>query len=127
MVLDWSKVNSFQSDWRSVHGQGRYARLGAKDRPVAASMNQPQLLPNLYSNVDLAALVEEVVEGAVVGHAFQHLPSVDFTNLNPSLHGSRKGRRASKTPDSVEVILDISTSQDKWLYVTQPGAFRRCG
>lgn len=130
MVLDYSKINSFE---RNMSKAKKSRRNRLAEKPV--SEMQPSL--NIYGDVDLAAITEEVVEGVATGQVFQN----SLTNPAPgdlSDEGTR-GRTSARAVNKanaagaviaqavskadVEIVLDIA-AQD-WTFVTQPGAFRR--
>lgn len=138
-VLDFSKINSLDRDWRNnrqsrkrlVEGQiGRGAQMSAKQLPSGA----PPLL-RLYAVTDLAAVTEEVVEGLSVGQIYSQ--STDLTDVSPGnrgrgvdrglrtiprTHGGREDGRET-TMDAVEVLLDIA--KEDWVFMAQPGVIRR--
>lgn len=85
---------------------------------------------NLYANVDVATVCEEVVEGVYAGHIFQSGTAANFdmvrdsrerfsssANLDPII-----GQAVNAKPE-VALIFDVDT-QD-YHFTTQPGAFRR--
>ena len=90
---------------------------------------------SIYAVTDVAAIVEEVVEGVYAGQIYRDFGSVDVTAGSAShrgqtldrpfvgnasmLGGSAEQRNAKR----IEVILDIA--QDDYCFVTQPGALRR--
>lgn len=113
MVLDYSKINAFERNERKARKSRR--ELAAMSAGTNSSM-QPLL--NIYGNVDLATITEEVVEGIATGQVFKDFTSADVADLAPSTacHGR-------STRSNVEIILDISPRA--WTFVTQPGAFRR--
>ncbi|KAF2085486.1 hypothetical protein K490DRAFT_46464, partial [Saccharata proteae CBS 121410] len=130
MVLDYSKINSFE---RNV----RKAKKSRKDISGTAMSNtalQPTL--NIYGSIDLAAVTEEVVEGVAIGNVFKDITNYDVADGPPPSHrthrvlvnGSVDGspRVSDPSPEmrpAVEIIIDIEPRI--WTFVTQPGAFRR--
>ncbi|KAI9687424.1 MAG: hypothetical protein M1820_010448 [Bogoriella megaspora] len=124
MLLDYSKINAFERDWRNA-GKRRSGKIETNESGETKAAN------NIFSSVDLAVVTEEVVEGVTVGHPLSH--SFDFNSSNTTLnlmtpsavtglpkHASFENqiRRSD-----VEVIIDIPSKE--WLYITQPGSFRR--
>jgi hypothetical protein len=110
MVLDYSKINAFERNARKVR------RKGSEVDTALTNAGQYQL--NLFSNVDLANITEEVVEGVVTGQTFKEsLTRADAIDLADSSRHTLSGRK------EVEIILDISPrAQAKdWTFVTQPG------
>ncbi|KAF2156773.1 hypothetical protein K461DRAFT_316974 [Myriangium duriaei CBS 260.36] len=92
------------------------------------------------SKIDMALLVEEVVESVCAGHAFRKEHTAGITALphhnSPDLlqHAvdNNKRRRLSITqhgtytqaPGEVSIVLEIATAED-WHISTNPGAVRR--
>jgi hypothetical protein len=116
MVLDYSKINAFERNASKARRQGKSLQSSLKE-----STGQPQL--NIYADVDLAAIAEEVVEGVATGQIFKDsltgFGALDVASDMPSQsYGPRK---------DVEIIIDIAprSSARDWVFVTQPGAFRR--
>ncbi|KAK4996724.1 hypothetical protein LTR66_003724 [Elasticomyces elasticus] len=127
MVLDYSKINSFERDWRS-------AGKGKRGRHVTA-LEGPQAFLNIYDEVDVAAITEEVVEGSVTGFTSRESQVQDYDDVGyqapsqkaapdkDSNNESTNDARPHISPPEVEVVLDIE--HHDWAFVTQPGAFRR--
>jgi len=114
MVLDYSKINAFERNARKVR-----KKSGDLETAMAAPGNA-QL--NIFGNVDLANITEEVVEGVATGQVFKDsLTGVDAVDLGDPSRQAFSGRK------EVEIILDISprANPKDWVFVTQPGAFRR--
>lgn len=124
MVLDYSKINSFERNIRKAR------RLARKDMGAANSLRTVMQQPtfNLYDAIDLAAITEEVVVGVALGHVFRDITTFDEDKTAP-IHPNRNlgslddgaPTRVARPP--VEIILDIDAH--RWNFVTQPGAFRR--
>lgn len=115
MVLDYSKINAFERNARKVR-----RKRGEREANFAVP-GGPQL--NIFGDVDLAGITEEVVEGVATGQVFKDsLTSVDAVDLTDDT--SRQGFASRK---DVEIILDIAprASPKDWVFITQPGAFRR--
>lgn len=134
MVLDWSKVNAFERDWKGVRPKRRAGSLPGRK---GLDLSQSQLLPRLYDNVDLANVLREVIESSVISHRFQDVQGVDFTDMRPSARGlesdessdqkrsSRASSREKLHSDPVKVLLNLADPPESWIYLTQPGAYRR--
>jgi signal transduction histidine kinase len=138
-VLDFSKINSLDRNWRNNRqprkrldrGQtGPGAQMSAKQLPSGA----PPLL-RLYAVTDIAAVTEEVVEGLSIGQIYSQ--ATDLTDISagnrgrgadkgltvsPGTHGGRQEGKQT-TGDAIEVLLDIA--KENWLFLAQPGAIRR--
>ncbi|KAK4978316.1 hypothetical protein LTR28_006250 [Elasticomyces elasticus] len=127
MVLDYSKINSFERDWRSA-GKGKRGRQ-------TTALEGPQAFLNIYDEVDVAAITEEVVEGSVTGFTSRESHVQDYDDVGyqapsqkvapdkDSNNGSTNDACPYISPPEVEVVLDIE--HHDWAFVTQPGAFRR--
>jgi His Kinase A (phospho-acceptor) domain len=138
-VLDFSKINSLDRNWRNnrqprrrlVDGQiGPGAQMSAKQLPIGALP-----LLHMYAVTDIAAITEEVVEGLSVGQIYFH--ATDLTDVSAGnrgrgankgmrsvngTHGGRKdGTQAERDP--LEVVLDIAN--EDWVFMAQPGSLRR--
>lgn len=129
-ILDYSKINSFERNWRNVRKPGSKAR-GAANRRLADKEAPPMM--NIYATVDVAAVTEEVVEGVYAGQIYQDISSTeatDFSNgakaeaLDRGLHiGDQSRVKKASAVKSVEVILDIA--HENYVFTTQPGALKR--
>lgn len=142
MILDYTKINAFERDWRTVAKMEKKAVQASSGtlstEPVPNASGQPTL--NIYGNVDLAAVTEEVVEGVTAGQQHQDVLTVDFGDAGSQMRGRPWNHESLVAPavsdmrsvvapsnsprkGKVEVILDIEPRS--WTYITQPGAFRR--
>ena len=129
-ILDYSKINSFERNWRNVRKPGSRPR-GAANRRTADKEAPPMM--NIYATVDVAAITEEVVEGVYAGQIYQDISSTEATDfskgakaeaLDRGLHfGDQSRVKKASAAKSVEVILDIV--QENYVFTTQPGALKR--
>lgn len=116
MVLDYSKINAFERNANKARKKKGQLNTGAMQ-----TAGQPQL--NIYGDVDLAAITEEVVEGVATGQVFKDsLTGVDAVDLTADV-----SKQTIPGKKDVEIILDIAprASPRDWTFITQPGAFRR--
>ncbi|KAL9580190.1 MAG: hypothetical protein Q9203_006402 [Teloschistes exilis] len=135
-ILDFSKINSFERNWRDARKLkgGRRALKNETAKPAVAKGAPP--LMSIYAVTDVAAIVEEVVEGVYAGQIYKDYGSAEITDVSAGQRGMTSDRGlsiASKSPlggsfeghnfKSIEVILDIA--QDDYSFTTQPGALRR--
>ncbi|KAF2492412.1 hypothetical protein BU16DRAFT_492058 [Lophium mytilinum] len=132
MVLDYSRLNAFE---RSAQKARRAGKRGQVPAGFGGNSNGFQPVLNIYGDVDLAAITEEVVEGVSTGQIFKDITTVEGEDI--PLHQRKKStplRRLSEagTPEAdpitkpdVEIIVDIGMRAAGWSFVTQPGAFRR--
>ena len=134
-ILDFSKINSFERNWRNARkpkGSGRFSNNEAVKKALAKEA--PPLM-SIYAVTDVAAIVEEVVEGVYAGQIYRDFGSVDITDGSASHRGQTSDRLSvgyasmsggsadQRNAKKIEVILDIA--QDDYCFATQPGALRR--
>ena len=118
-VLDFSKINAFERNWRKLRRSRMRSRSnGSKDGLLAQNMPEsaPPLL-NIYAVTDVAAACEEVVDGVYAGQRYQDIRN---GNEDRSLLGEVQGQRVGRV---VDIILDIEKAD--YTFTTQPGALRR--
>ncbi|EOD52845.1 putative sensor histidine kinase response regulator protein [Neofusicoccum parvum UCRNP2] len=109
-LLDYAKINSLVKDDR-------------RPPPHHASSSSSEAPPDsaLSSEVDLARLVEEVVEGAYVGHAAQA-----STKLWDKDHHADNNEDAGKPPGNPPVLVTVDIEKRAgWHLRTEAGAWRR--
>ena len=129
-ILDYSKINSFERNWRNVRKPGSRAR-GAANRRIADKEAPPML--NIYATVDVAAITEEVVEGVYAGQIYQDISSTEATDFSKGAKaealdrgiGNHSRVKTANAAKAVEVILDIA--HENYVFTTQPGALKRVG
>lgn len=130
-VLDFSKINTFEKNWRKAQKPEAKFRITTERRQLASQKAPPMM--NVYSIVNVAALTEEVIEGVYAGQIFQDIGSSDIADL-ASMRGKtaeifnyRPSMRTfgarNSVPKEVDIILDIP--HDDFTFSTQPGALRR--
>jgi len=88
---------------------------------------------NLFAEVDVSVVCEEVVEGVFAGHVFQNITAQNFNMVDSRgkmsdpktyLENSQSVITSEPTQHSeVAVILDVDI--ENYRFTTQPGAFRR--
>lgn len=100
---------------------------------TALALRQSDLpMINLFADVDISTVCEEVVESVFAGHVFQNVTAQSF-DMVPDARGrmsdprkfisdSTMGVEQVKHPE-VAVILDVDIQN--YHFTTQPGAFRR--
>jgi signal transduction histidine kinase len=87
---------------------------------------------NLFAEVDISVVCEEVVESVFAGHVFQNITAQSFdmvpgtqrrmSDVEGLVSNSKSNSGSIKQPQ-VSVILDVN--MDDYNFATQPGAFRR--
>lgn len=136
-ILDYSKIASFERNWRNAvrkpkSGSRSVISVAAKR---AVAKEAPPMM-SIYAVTDVAAIVEEVVEGVYAGQMFRGLSSADITDVSAGQRGRTSERGLSlshqsqlggsfhlKSFKNIEVVLDIANGD--YLFTTQPGALRR--
>jgi hypothetical protein len=121
MVLDYSKINAFERNTTK-------ARRSKRDILATTPTLGLQSHLNIYSDVDLAAITEEVVEGVATGHVFRDsLAGPDVHDIvDPSSHiRKRSSIKLQPTKVGPDIIVDIPARD--WIYWSQAGALRRIG
>ncbi|OHE92457.1 hsp90-like protein [Colletotrichum orchidophilum] len=124
-VLDYSKIN------RLGRAQMRRRAKQNQSRPVAITSDSLESL-SMSSVVDLAVLVEEVVDAIAAGHAFKKLigaGSLDGPKPSISVQETNNVRsvgnfQAPGAKGTVSILLDVDP-KIPWLVKAQPGALRR--
>ncbi|KAJ0298317.1 hypothetical protein COL516b_009969 [Colletotrichum fioriniae] len=124
-VLDYSKIN------RLGRAQMRRRAKQNQNRPAAITSDSLESL-SMSSVVDLAVLVEEVVDAIAAGHAFKKLvgagsldgpkPSISVKETNNVRSVGNFQAPGAKGP--VSILLDVDP-KIPWLVKAQPGALRR--
>lgn len=123
-VLDYSKINRL--------GRAQMRRGGRQSKLINPSSETMESL-SMTGIVDLALLVEEVVDSTAAGHTFQKLPGVSGGNGNGSIEEESPDQGPLHSPDPdirsfqfgpISVLLDICP-RSSWMVRTQPGALRR--
>ncbi|KAL8735060.1 MAG: hypothetical protein Q9181_002962 [Wetmoreana brouardii] len=133
-ILDFSKINSFERNWRNARRSKAGSRSVQATRRSIAKEAPP--LMSIYAVTDVAAIVEEVVEGVYAGQVYKDFGSADITDISAGQRGKTSDRGLSvdnksqlggsneqKSLKDIEVILDVA--QADYTFTTQPGALRR--
>ncbi|KAI1003443.1 hypothetical protein K3495_g4766 [Podosphaera aphanis] len=126
-VLDFSKINHFESNWR----KSKKARSRTSRSVTLKQSDLPML--NLFQDIDISTICEEVIDSVFAGHVFQNITAKSFDqvsdaqgkmfDLGRSNPYSEQIMCSQKTPESVAVIMDISPQN--YQITSQPGALRR--
>jgi signal transduction histidine kinase/CheY-like chemotaxis protein len=141
-VLDFSKINSFERNWKKdklTKPRTRTSDATGVTVPVNPIPKGAPPLLNIYAVIDVASITEEVVEGVSAGHLFDNISSQDITDVSARhsgwmvergvrqdrtfIGGRQMGSEEKESHRRVEVILDVEKSD--WVFMSQPGALRR--
>lgn len=109
--------------------------MGRGTRAGSLSLRQSDLpMLNLFQDVDISVICEEVVESVFAGHVFQNITAQSFDMVPDSRGKMSDPRNLIAAPDQlmgpgqvphsgVAVILDVDLQN--YHFTTQPGALRR--
>ncbi|KAL8860062.1 MAG: hypothetical protein Q9178_003611 [Gyalolechia marmorata] len=135
-ILDFSKINSFERNWRNARKPKAGSHFSNNEAVKRALAKEAPPLMSIYAVTDVAAIVEEVVEGVYAGQIFRDFGSADITDVSAGQRGKTPDRNLPVSKDSllgglaeqrnakrIEVVLDIA--QGDYCFATQPGALRR--
>ncbi|EKD19534.1 hsp90-like protein [Drepanopeziza brunnea f. sp. 'multigermtubi' MB_m1] len=132
-ILDYSKINHFEKNWRKNKGrpQGLTGKAGA---PLALQQSDLPML-NLFQALDISILCEEVVDSVFAGHVFQHTTAQSFDQVADARGKmadsikSAAATDASTSSQSIQVSSGVFVILDaechNYHFTTQPGALRR--
>ncbi|KAL8948003.1 MAG: hypothetical protein Q9222_005771 [Ikaeria aurantiellina] len=135
-ILDFSKINSFERNWkRARKPRGGNRRSNNESAKRALAKDAPPLM-SIFVVTDVAAIVEEVVEGVYAGQVYRDFGSADITDVSTGQRGATsnrglvadgksllRGSAEQANLKTIEVILDIA--HDDYSFAAQPGALRR--
>ncbi|KAI4220605.1 MAG: hypothetical protein LQ349_008044 [Xanthoria aureola] len=135
-ILDFSKINSFERNWRNARKPKEGGRRSNNEAVRRSLAKEAPPLMSIYAVTDVAAIVEEVVEGVYAGQIYRDFGSIDIPDVSTSQREKTPDRSLPVGKDSllggsaepknakrIEVVLDIA--QEDYCFVTQPGALRR--
>lgn len=127
-ILDYSKINHFERNWRKSKRGGNIPMAGVRSGPMALRQSDLPML-NLFQDIDLSVLCEEVVDSVFAGHVFQNVTASSFDmvsdiNAKKMVASSDEiaGSQQTQIP-GISVILDVDLQN--YHFITQPGALRR--
>jgi signal transduction histidine kinase/CheY-like chemotaxis protein len=120
MVLDYSKINTFEKNTNRTRKPKREGISKSTPKELQSSLN-------IYRDVNLAVLTEEVVEGVATGHTFDKRFADSEVNdlIDADIRGKGQHTPPTDMPrkPNVKIIVDIPNRN--WTYWGQPGALRR--
>ncbi|KAI6245541.1 putative histidine kinase 4 [Erysiphe necator] len=126
-ILDFSKINHFESHWR----RSKRAKFRA-GVPVTVEQSDLPML-NLFQDIDISVICEEVIDSVYAGHVFQNITAQSFNQISDTqgkmsdaqqyLTYAEHITKSRNLQDGVLVILDIDPKN--YHVTTQPGALRR--
>lgn len=89
------------------------------------SLRHPDIpMINLFADVDICVVCEEVVEGVFAGHVFQNVTAQTF-DMVPAAQGKMSDNAilGTKTLQHSEVAVILDADIQDYHFTTQPGAF----
>lgn len=113
-LLDFAEINHFT-------GMGRQTSSDSLTSNRERNRDKKGYL-SLSRTVDLSVLVQEVVEGAYLGHFAQTNSELEKTGILEDTSGAGEGCMPDRNP--VVFTMDIKCCSD-WLMHIEPGAWRR--
>lgn len=138
-ILDYSKINKYERNFstaQNTRAQKLATSIRTKSAVAAHLSKETPPLMNIYATTNVAAIVEEVVEGVYAGQVYQNISTTEIAYMSPetkgkiSEHAVSSSRRmlqgdakSLQMTKDVEVILDIA--EEDYVFTTQPGALRR--
>ncbi|KAF7900871.1 hypothetical protein EAF00_003092 [Botryotinia globosa] len=123
-VLDYAKINNFTTAQKTKQ---RVVRNSSKVRKaVPAEKFQIYGTISLTSDLDIASITEDVINGIYAGHVHVihstlHDAYTDVDYLNSPTNSDFQGMKESAP---LSVILDVD-HKSNWTFLTQPGAWKR--
>lgn len=123
-VLDFSKISNFEKNWRKT-------KRSARPIPKSGAGGVPDLpMINLFAEVDISIVCEEVIESVFAGHVFQNITASSF-DMVPDARGKMADSRSFlanstvNTDQANDVVVILDCDIQNYHFTTQPGAFRR--
>ncbi|KAG0648752.1 Autoinducer 2 sensor kinase phosphatase [Hyphodiscus hymeniophilus] len=123
-ILDFSKINHFEQNWRKNKREIRPFPRSSKSIQGVRPSDLPMI--NLFADVDVSIVCEEVLEGVFAGHVFQHQTAQSF-DMVPDSRGKMSDNApiGPEKPSNTEVAVILDVNMQNYHFTTQPGAFRR--
>ena len=123
-ILDFSKINHFEKNWRKNRRRNRPIPRSSSGAMALRQSDLPMI--NLFADVDISVVCEEVVEGVFAGQVYQNGTAQTF-DMVPGARGRISDNEMMGVEklqhSNVAVILDVDIQN--YHFTTQPGAFRR--
>lgn len=122
-VLDYSKINNFtvaqKSEQKAIRNSSRIRKA------VPAEKFQIYGTISLTSNLDIASITEDVINGIYAGHIYAlQSTSTCSTDLDYPTSPTKSDAQGSKETSPLSVILDVD-HKSNWTFLSQPGAWKR--
>ncbi|OQE39825.1 hypothetical protein PENCOP_c006G05106 [Penicillium coprophilum] len=129
-LLDFSKINNFRKEGgnKALHKRKGPSKRHKNTDPSPHSMKPSRRsrhsgMISLKSDIQLDAVLEEVMESVFAGYSFYHSPQRSMKIDRPS-HMALDVLGPFQQENQVSIILDIDEGAE-WRFFTQIGAWRR--
>ncbi|KAJ5959010.1 CheY-like superfamily [Penicillium vulpinum] len=127
-LLDFSKINNFRKEGnKAIHKRKSPSRRHKNTDPSPHSKPSRRTrhtgMISLKSDIQLDAVLEEVMESVFAGYSFYHSPQRSMVIDRPN-HMALDLLGPSQQASEVSIILDIDEATE-WRFSTQIGAWRR--
>ncbi|KAK6605996.1 histidine kinase [Botrytis cinerea] len=123
-VLDYAKINNFTTAQKT---EQRVVRNSSKRRrAVPAEKFQIYGTISLTSDLDIASITEDVINGIYAGHihVIHSNPHDTYTDVDYLNSPTNSDFQGTKDSAPLAVILDVD-HKSNWTFLTQPGAWKR--
>ncbi|KGO68293.1 CheY-like superfamily [Penicillium italicum] len=129
-LLDFSKINNFRKEGsnKAIHKRQSSSKRHKNTDPSPHSMRTSRRMRHsgmisLKSDIQLDAVLEEVMESVFAGYSFYHTPQRSMAIDRPN-HMALDVLGPAQKSSQVSIILDIDQAAE-WRFSTQIGAWRR--
>ncbi|ESZ97843.1 4MPY, histidine kinase-group I protein [Sclerotinia borealis F-4128] len=122
-VLDYAKINNFTTSQKS---EQRAIRKSSRIRKaVPAEKFQIYGTISLTTDLDIASITEDVINGIYAGHVYVlQSTSTVSTDIDHPISPTKSDIQGMVGTASLSVILDVD-HKSNWTFLTQPGAWKR--
>ncbi|KAL3473136.1 hypothetical protein BJX99DRAFT_261681 [Aspergillus californicus] len=121
-LLDFTYIDKFRKDDKPRHKHHHHSKkpkgLGQEQEKPAP--DPPGTGDNGTTEVQLDAILEEVVESVFAGHSFYNRPRANIRKVD----GAGSTQTIALPSKQVTIIFDVQEAA-RWNFVTQPGCWRR--
>jgi signal transduction histidine kinase/CheY-like chemotaxis protein len=118
-LLDFTYIDKFKQDPKLKKRHRRNTPDGDSHGRSKLERSPPSSSENVFEDVQLDSVLEEVVESVFAGHSFYHHP-----RAQPRYSNNANTTHAVHQPKEVTIIFDIQEAAE-WKFFTQVGCWRR--
>ncbi|CAD6443182.1 2c751db1-fee3-48b6-8fba-fe9be635d9af [Sclerotinia trifoliorum] len=122
-VLDYAKINNFmvaqKSEQKAIRSSSRTRKaLSAEKFRIYGAIS-------LTSDLDIASITEDVINGIYTGHVYALQSTSTVTpDMDHPISPTRPDRQGIEEAQPLSVILDVDHKLN-WNFLSQPGAWKR--